>query len=168
MKAFSGIDWALRRGLPAICGTLLAMMILFTIYTVIMRTVFLNPPFWGDTLTLFANVWLVMLAFALSIREQQSIAMQMIYGKLPDYFGLVFELIWIVLFGAIGVIMVICGYQAATLIPGAYWELGNLPKSYPMMILPIAGALIVLASGFVFVEEIARLRQRLRNGGSAP
>ena len=94
--------------------------------------------------------------------------MQMIYGKLPDYFGLVFELIWIVLFGAIGVIMVICGYQAATLIPGAYWELGNLPKSYPMMILPIAGALIVLASGFVFVEDIARLRQRLRNGGSAP
>jgi len=163
MKIFPAIDLALRRGLPAVCGTLLVVMILFTIYTVIMRTVFLNPPFWGDTLTLFANVWLVMLALALSIRERQSIAMQMIYGKLPEYFGLIFELIWIVLFAAVGVIMVVCGYQAATLIPGAYWELGNLPKSYPMMILPIAGLLIVLAAGFVFVEDIGRLRRRLRD-----
>jgi len=163
MKIFPAIDLALRGGLPAVCGTLLVVMILFTIYTVIMRTVFLNPPFWGDTLTLFANVWLVMLALALSIRERQSIAMQMIYGKLPEYFGLIFELIWIVLFAAVGVIMVVCGYQAATLIPGAYWELGNLPKSYPMMILPIAGLLIVLAAGFVFVEDIGRLRRRLRD-----
>ena len=32
------------------------MMVVFTVYTVVMRYVFQNPPFWGDTLSVFCNM----------------------------------------------------------------------------------------------------------------
>ncbi len=45
----------------ALCGTLLALMVVFTVYTVVMRYIFHDPPFWGDTLSVFCNIWLTML-----------------------------------------------------------------------------------------------------------
>ena len=55
--------------------------------------------------------------------------------------------------------MTVYGYQAASRILGAFWELGNLPKSYPMMILPIAGVLIFLSAVLNIAESLgARAR----------
>ena len=48
---------------------MLGAMVAFTLYTVFMRSVMNDPPFSGDTLTVVANVWLVMLAFALSLDD---------------------------------------------------------------------------------------------------
>lgn len=159
------IDGLLRRVLPIACALLLAAMVAFTLYTVVMRSVFDDPPFWGDTLTLFANIWLVMLAFALSIRERRSIAMTMLYDYVPARFALMLELVWGALFVLLGLLMAIGGWIVMERIPGAYWELGNLPKSYPIAILPLAGVLVALAALRVFAEDLARLR---RGEGIAP
>ena len=148
------IDRFLRRGLANLCSVLLVLMVAFTCYTVVMRTVFQDPPFWGDTVTLFANIWLVMLAFALSIRERSSISMQMIYSYLPARVVTALELLWTVLFIVTGLLMTYYGYQVASRIPGAYWELDNLPKSVPMAILPVSGVLVTLAAVFVLVEDL--------------
>ena len=134
-------------------------LLVFTIYTVVMRTVFLAPPFWGDTLTLFANIWLVMLAFAMAVRAQTTFAIESIYELLPERMANAARLFWLILFAATGAIMAIWGYEAADRIMGAYWELGNLPKSYPMMILPISGVLVFLAP---------RQRRRRSRCSSAP
>lgn len=147
-------DRFLRQGLAYLCSVLLVLMVAFTCYTVVMRTVFQDPPFWGDTMTLFANIWLVMLAFALSIRERNSISMQMIYSYLPARIVTALELLWISLFVAAGIFITYYGYQVASRIPGAYWELGNLPKSVPMAILPVSGLLVTLAALFVLVEDL--------------
>ena len=130
---------ASARVLARVCGLMLLLMVVFTCYTVVMRTVFQDPPFWGDTMALFANVWLVMLAFALSIRERSSISMQMLYNYLPDRAVAALELLWTILFIAVGVFIAIYGYQVASRIPGVYWELDSLPKSVPMIILPVSG-----------------------------
>lgn len=148
------IDRFLRRGLAFLCSVLLVMMVAFTCYTVVMRTVFQDPPFWGDTMALFANIWLVMLAFALSIRERESISMQMIYSYLPARIVTALELLWDMLFVATGIFITFYGYQVASRIPGTYWELGNLPKSVPMAILPVSGVLVTLAALFVLVEDL--------------
>jgi TRAP-type C4-dicarboxylate transport system permease small subunit len=157
------VDGFLREGLARVCSVLLLLMVVFTCYTVVMRTVFQDPPFWGDTMALFANVWLVMLAFALSIRERSSISMQMLYNYLPEGTVAALELLWTVLFIAVGAFMAIYGYQVASRIPGTYWELDNLPKSVPMIILPVSGVLVGLAALFVLIEDLrdpagARLR----------
>jgi TRAP-type C4-dicarboxylate transport system permease small subunit len=158
------VDLVLGRAITWACVTLLAAMVLFTIYTVFMRSVMNDPPFWGDTLTLVANVWLVMLAFALSIRTRESIAMQMIYDYVPVRVAGWLETLWNLLFVVIGVLMVVYGYSVAARIPGTYWELGNAPKSWLMMILPVSGALVVLAALRVLAEDLGALRRGERLG----
>jgi TRAP-type C4-dicarboxylate transport system permease small subunit len=158
------VDLVLGKAITWACVTLLAAMVAFTIYTVFMRSVMNDPPFWGDTLTLVANVWLVMLAFALSVRTRESIAMQMVYDYVPARVAGWLETLWNLLFVAIGLLMVIYGYSVAARIPGTYWELGNAPKSWLMMILPVSGALVVLAAMRVLVEDLGALRRGERLG----
>jgi|TARA_R110002072_G_scaffold3759_1_gene26813 TRAP-type C4-dicarboxylate transport system permease small subunit len=165
MKTVKLLDFLLTRGLSIICGLLLAAMVVFTIYTVVMRTVFLAPPFWGDTLTLFANIWLVMLAFAMAVRAQTTFAIESIYELLPERMANAARLFWLILFAATGAIMAIWGYEAADRIMGAYWELGNLPKSYPMMILPISGVLVFLASALTIAERVRLIGRDIREDG---
>jgi TRAP-type C4-dicarboxylate transport system permease small subunit len=147
-------DRTIRAGLSVVCAVMLVAMVALTAYTVVMRTVFLDPPFWGDTVTLFANVWLVMLAFALSIRDRESIAMRMTYTYLPARAVIALEFLWTGLFVVVGAIMAWYGWELVRRVPGAYWELGNLPKSVPMAILPLSGVLVVAASLFVLVEDL--------------
>jgi TRAP-type C4-dicarboxylate transport system permease small subunit len=159
-----GIDFILGKAITWLCGVLLALTVAFTLYTVFMRNVMSDPPFWGDTLTLVANVWMVMLAFALSIRERESLAMQMIYDYVPPRVAGLLETLWNLLFVAVGLMMIVYGYQAADRVPGTYWELGNLQKSWLLMILPVSGVLVVLAALRVLVEDFKALRRGERLG----
>jgi TRAP-type C4-dicarboxylate transport system permease small subunit len=158
------LDFLLGKCITWTCVLMLVLMVIFTLYTVFMRSVMSNPPFWGDTLTLVANVWLVMLSFALSIRERESIAMQMLYDYVPARVAGMLETLWNVLFVVIGIIMIVYGYQVADRIPGAYWELGNLEKSWLMMILPVSGVLVVIAALRVLAEDYQALRRGERLG----
>ena len=161
MKA---LDVLLGKAITWVCVAMLAAMVGFTLYTVFMRTVMNDPPFWGDTLTLIANVWLVMLAFALSIRERESIAMQMIYDYVPSRAAGILETLWNLLYVVVGLMIVVYGYEVAERIPGAYWELGNLPKRWLVMILPVSGALVAAAGLRVLAEDFRALRRGERLG----
>lgn len=158
------LDFLLGKAITGTCVALLAAMVAFTLYTVFMRSVMNDPPFWGDTLTLVANVWLVMLAFALSVRERESIAMQMIYDYVPARAAGVLETLWNLLFVAVGLMIVVYGYEVAERIPGTYWELGNAPKRWLVMILPVSGALVAAAGLRVLAEDFRALRRGERLG----
>ena len=158
------LDFILGKAITLACVVMLAAMVSFTLYTVFMRAVMNDPPFWGDTLTLIANIWLVMLSFGLSIRERESIAMQILYDYLPARGAGMLETLWNLLFVAVGLMMVVYGYMVASRIPGTYWELGNAPKSWLMMILPVSGALVVAAALRVLVEDFKALRRGERLG----
>jgi TRAP-type C4-dicarboxylate transport system permease small subunit len=158
------LDFLLGKFITWACVVMLAAMVAFTLYTVFMRAVMNDPPFWGDTLTLIANIWLVMLSFALAIRERESIAMQMLYDYVPARVAGILETLWNLLFVAVGLMMLVFGYMVATRIPGTYWELGNAPKSWLMMILPVSGALVVAAALRVLVEDFKALRRGERLG----
>ncbi|MCE8516861.1 TRAP transporter small permease [Ruegeria pomeroyi] len=147
-------DFVILRALPVICGFMLVLMVVFIAYTVVMRTVFLNPPFWGDTLALFANVWMVFLGLIIAVRERSNIAMEALYQMIPARYGRLFRKLWALVFAGFGLLLLIKGHEAASRILGSYWELGNLPKSYPMMILPITGAGILVASLLSFVRPL--------------
>ena len=65
------------------CCLFLALMVGFTIYTVVMRYVLANPPVWGDLLTVLSNIWLMFIALSLTARDNEHIALNLIYDKLP-------------------------------------------------------------------------------------
>ncbi|MSP67968.1 MAG: TRAP transporter small permease [Alphaproteobacteria bacterium] len=141
------------------CGAMLILMMAFTNYTVVMRYVFLNPPFWADTVALFANIWLVFTAVAISIRARTQIAMTALYEYLPKGCGFWLEVVWSACTVLFGVFLFFVGGMAALDTPGEFWELNQLPKRYPLMILPVAGVLITLSSLSVAIEDIVRWRK---------
>lgn len=149
-----------RLTIQVICGVLLLLMVGFTNYTVIMRYVFLNPPFWADTITLFANIWLVFMAVAISIRNRNQIAMTALYDYMPKGWGFGFELLWSFCTFLFGLFLAYYGWVAAVDTPGDFWELNQLPKSYPLMILPVAGVLITLSSLSILIEDAVRLARK--------
>ena len=159
MTPIHRIDRTLRALLLVVACALLTAMVLFTVYTIAMRYVFLSPPFWGDTLTMFANIWLVMIALALSVRDRSHIAMQALYTVLPARVSQSLEVIWTLAMLGIGVLLAWPGFEAAMNVPGAYWELNNLPKRVPMLILPLSGILVTLASLLVLAESFGWARE---------
>jgi TRAP-type C4-dicarboxylate transport system permease small subunit len=151
--------------LEIVCSALLVAMVAFTAYTVVMRYAFRNPPFWGDTLTMFCNIWLVLIAYAMSVRKRDFIAMQGAYAMLPAGWPAALNLAWNLVTAAFGAFLGVFGVSAAANVPGSYWELGGLPNKVPMAIMPIAGVLILLAALRNVAEDLA-LRRRKRESGS--
>ena len=50
--------------------------------------------------------------------------------------------LWTLVILGLGVVIAIYGFEVAWTNPGMYWELGYLPKKYPMLILPLTGSLV--------------------------
>jgi hypothetical protein len=52
------------------------------------------------------------------------------------------------------------GWIAAQNVPGMFWELGGLKKTFPMMIMPIAGALAAMAAAMLILDDVLVLKGR--------
>ena len=157
-RVLIAFDTGVQKVLHVICGILILLTVLFTIYTVYMRYVVGDPPFWGDTVALFANIWLVMLALALAVRTRGQIAMTAVYEMCPPVVSYILEIVWNTCVVAFGIFLAYYGWIAARDTPSLFWELNNLPKTYPMLILPVCGVLVTLASVAVIIEDIMRIK----------
>lgn len=164
--------WA-RKLLTGFCALMLLLMVIFTVYTVIMRYVFENPPVWGDLLTVLSNIWLVFIALVLTVREKEHIALNLIYSRLPTVVGFAIQQLWTAIICALGVVIFIYGMEVVSTMGGKYWEMWHfawenggiqfkpnyMPKWYAMMILPISGALISLASLIAIIEDTVHFKR---------
>jgi TRAP-type C4-dicarboxylate transport system permease small subunit len=154
------IDSGVQRVIRVITGVLICLVVLFTVYTVIMRYVFDDAPFWGDTVALFANIWLVMLALALAVRTRGQIAMTAFYELCPPRFSYFLEILWNTFVAGFGVFLIFYGYDNAyEQRMNFFWELNDFSKFWPTLIIPITGALLFLAAVAVIVEDILYLRR---------
>jgi TRAP-type C4-dicarboxylate transport system permease small subunit len=170
IKALVKLDRYVRMTLTAFCAVALFSMVVFTVYTVFMRYVFEDPPVWGDLMTLFSNIWLVFIALTLTVREKEHIALNLLYSRLPAGWGFAVQQLWTLIICALGAVICIYGYEVASTNPGKYWEMGYMPKKYPMMILPLTGGLIFLGALVAFIEDMARYRKgefKLAGGSGA-
>jgi TRAP-type C4-dicarboxylate transport system permease small subunit len=153
-------DAGTQMGVRVVTGILILLTVVFTAYTVFMRYLIEDPPFWGDTLTLFANIWLVMMALSLSIRNRTQISMTALYEMMPARLSFYLEIIWNSLILAFSLFLVYYGSIASwALRDNRYWELNDLPKLYPTAVIPVTGLLCALAAIAVIIEDIELLRK---------
>ena len=94
IKFLNSIDRFIHRMLEAMCSLLLAAMVGFTLYNVTMQYVFNNPPVWGDLLTVLSNIWLMFIALSLTARDNEHVALNLIYEKLPERVSLYIRQFW--------------------------------------------------------------------------
>jgi len=172
LNAIVFLDRAVKKILTAFCATLLLMMVVFTVYSVIMRYVFANPPVWGDLLTVLSNIWLVFFALALTVRDKDHIALDLIYSWLPLKAAFAVQQFWSLVICGIGLVMIIYGIEAVETMRGKYWEMwyftwedggfvfkpNYMPKKYAISIVPISGVLVSIAAFASILEDSLRLR----------
>jgi TRAP-type C4-dicarboxylate transport system permease small subunit len=167
---FWAVDRWVHRGLTGLCAILLLLMVVFTVYTVVMRYVFEDPPVWGDLLTVLSNIWLVFIALAVVVRDRDHIALDMIYARLPLFAGFIVRQFWSAVICGLGVIIAVHGVDVMATMGGRYWEMwyfawedgglvfkpNYMPKRYAMAILPISGILTSVAAILAIIEDTAR------------
>ncbi len=170
LKAIIFIDRAVKKTLTAFCAILLLAMVAFTVYSVVMRYVFENPPVWCDLLTVLSNIWLVFFALALTVRDKDHIALDLIYSWLPLKAAFVIRQFWTLIIFALGLIIFYYGLQVYATMGGKYWEMwyfawenggfvfkpNYMPKKYAIAILPIAGVLTSAAALMTVLEDSIR------------
>lgn len=173
ISAIKFIDRAVKKTLTAFCATLLLMMVAFTVYSVVMRYVFKNPPIWGDLLTVLSNIWLVFFALALTVRDKDHIALDLIYNWLPRKVAFCIQQFWTAVIFCLGLVMIIWGLEAVSTMGGKYWEMwyfawedggivfkpNYMPKKYAIAIVPISGFLVCVAAIASITEDSLRLRE---------
>lgn len=167
------LDRTVYRILTGLCAVLLLMMVAFTVYTVVMRYVFENPPVWGDLLTVLSNIWLVFLALALTVRDKDHIALDLVYSWLPVKIAFAVQQFWSVVIFGLGIVMIIYGIEAVSTMGGRYWEMWYftwedgwfvyqphyMPKKYAVSIVPISGFLVSIAAIASILEDSIRLKE---------
>lgn len=172
LAAAKFIDNAVKKVLTAFCAILLLLMVVFTVYSVVMRYVFENPPVWGDLLTVLSNIWLVFFALALTVRDKDHIALDLIYTRLPLKGAFFVQQFWSLVIFGLGLIMIIYGIEAVSTMGGKYWEMWHfawedgqfvfkpnyMPKKYAISIVPISGFLVSIAALTSIFEDSARLK----------
>ena len=171
LEIAKSIDSAVKKILTAFCAILLLLMVVFTVYSVVMRYVFEDPPVWGDLLTVLSNIWLVFLALALTVRDKDHIALDLIYTRLPMKAAFYVQQFWSLVIFFLGTIMIIYGMEAVSTMGGKYWEMwyfaweegqfvfkpNYMPKKYAISIVPISGLLVSIAALASILEDSLKL-----------
>jgi TRAP-type C4-dicarboxylate transport system permease small subunit len=137
-----------------------------------MRYVFANPPVWGDLLTVLSNIWLVFFALALTVRDKDHIALDLVYSYLPLKVAFCVQQFWTLVIFGLSIVMIIYGIEAVQTMGGKYWEMwyfawedggfvfkpNYMPKKYAISIVPISGVLVSIAALASILEDSLRLR----------
>jgi len=161
------IDGLVKKILTGFCSIFLLLMVVFAVYNVIMRYVFENPPVWGDLLTVLSNIWLVFIALALTVRDRDHIALDLIYSWLPVKFAFLVQQFWTLVIFCLGLVMIIYGMEAVNSMGGKYWEMWHfawedgwfafkpnyMPKKYAIAIVPISGFLVCVGAVASIIED---------------
>ena len=166
------IDRLVKKTLTAFCAVFLLLMVVFAVYNVVMRYVFENPPVWGDLLTVLSNIWLVFLALALTVRDKDHIALDLIYSWLPLKWGFMISQFWTLVIFFLGLVMIVYGLEAVSTMGGKYWEMwyfaweegrfvfkpNYMPKKYAIAIVPISGVLVCVAAVASIIEDAFKFK----------
>jgi TRAP-type C4-dicarboxylate transport system permease small subunit len=172
IKIITWIDKCVKKTLTGFCAGFLFLMVVFAVYNVVMRYVFENPPVWGDLLTVLSNIWLVFIALALTVRDKDHIALDMIYSFFPVKIAFAIQQFWTLVIFCLGIVMIIYGIEAVSSMGGKYWEMwyfawkdgqlifvpNYMPKKYAVSIVPISGVLVCIAAIASIIEDSIKLR----------
>lgn len=138
-------------------GTFFFAGISLIFYGVIMRYVFNEPKAWVEEVVRYVIIWGVFLGFAIALRYNQHIQVDILYDKLSvrwkrvvDYFSTSISIVFCLVYTYYGIILVVNRFSSGMV---------SLDVGIPMwivyLILPISGFLFLIR----FIERLVNLVQ---------
>jgi TRAP-type C4-dicarboxylate transport system permease small subunit len=108
------------------------------------------------------------IALSLTARDNEHVALNLIYEKLPERLSLYIRQFWKIMIMIIGVVLIIYGIELVEGMRGKYWEMWYLeismqgiefkpnymPKKYAVAILPLAGFLTTIGAAIGFIKKV--------------
>ena len=112
------------------------------------------------------------LALALTVRDKDHIALDLIYSWLPTKAAFFIRQFWTVVIFCLGIVMIVYGIEAVSTMGGKYWEMWHfawengefvfkpnyMPKKYAIAIVPISGVLVCIAAVASIIEDSFKMR----------
>ena len=95
-------------------------MEVFTVYTVAMRYVFDDPPVLKYLMTVLSNIWLVFFALALTDRDKDHIALDLVYSWLPLKAAFAIQQFWTLVIFGLSIVMIVYGLKVVSTMGGKY------------------------------------------------
>ena len=103
----------------------------------------------------------------IAAKRSEHIALNLIYEKLPNRLSLYIRQFWKLIIMAIGIVLIIYGFELVEGMRGKYWEMwyfeisfqgiefkeNYMPKKYAVAILPLAGFLTTIGAAISFVKK---------------
>ena len=152
-------DWVYKI-VMVICKLLLVADILITSYAVMGRLVggiqlpdgrylrhvvfFLDDPAWSEEVVLTLMSYMAVLSAALSIRTGAHIRMTALDRYLPKKLIMVLDVLADIAVMALGIIMLVVGWQFATVQKGSFISIPSLSKFWMYLPVPVAGVAMII------------------------
>ncbi|MGJ5617894.1 TRAP transporter small permease subunit [Sulfitobacter sp. MF3-043] len=95
----------------------------FTVYSVVMRSVFKDPPIWGDLLTVLSNIWLVFFCAGLDGAGQGPHRTRHDLQLVAPKAAFLVQQFWTAVIFCLGIVMIVWGIEAVATMGGKYWEM---------------------------------------------
>lgn len=138
-----------------VSNAMLAVQVVLICYVVFTRFVLNDSPSWGEEFSLLLMVWFCLISPAEAIKEKRHLAISLLQNLLPSPAIRIIDLINHVLIVLFGAFMVIEGYNLAQLTMRNIMPGMGVPATWLYASVPVAGALLIMASVERIIEIIS-------------
>ncbi|HRP95644.1 MAG TPA: TRAP transporter small permease [Rhodocyclaceae bacterium] len=154
MSQMTRIAQRLVATIDAVCVILLVVMLAVTSYQVFARYVLNSPTYWSDELVRFLLVWLTMLGSAALIRDDEHIAVDYFFNRLPRMLRVATAFVRDALTVALSGLLALYGYQLVVLAGRASSAGLGVKMAYPYAAIPVGAALIAVVLVLARLEKV--------------
>ena len=141
-----------RKVLFVVVASMFGLLVIVAFSQVILRFVFNKPPSWTEELARYLQVWFVLLASSICIKDGSHLMVDYLVHYLPDLFKRILKQFVILLIMVFVTVLVIYGTKMLLLARSQTSPALHLPMSVVYLVFPVAGTLMWLESLLVFLK----------------
>lgn len=138
-----------------LAGLLLVVMVAIVFTNVVLRYVFNSGIHWSEEVVLVIVVWFTFIAFALGVKENLHININVLPKKLPRFFENFLTILKYAVEITVGAVLFIYGLKLTRTAAASFLPATGLPNSLTYCIVPVCAVFVVI---FALIRCIAMLK----------
>ncbi len=159
MKFFERIERKCIVGIEKINMLLLIFMIVITFTQVVLRYVFNSPLSWAAEITVISLMWFGYLGLTIVKQEDNHIAIDFLYNKLPPVIQSLLDIFKEICFIAFGICMVYYGYFLYSKLGKSILPATGVSRAVMYATLIVSGVLMTFFASLQLIRDLKGFRK---------